>query len=111
MMTSNCEIPLGLDMDVSSANLPPVIARPLSLAFLNKISILIVARKLHGDTLAALQEFYSEREGQKKRFQDLKSDIERRSSQALLSMDMFSEDWNTSQFWVCHRYLEIPSVV
>lgn len=55
--------------------------------------------ELHGDTLTALQEFYSEREFQEKRFQDLKSDVEQKSSQAQLSMEMFSEDWNASQFW------------
>lgn len=57
-------------------------------------------RELHGDTLVALQEFYSERLSREKRFQDLKKDVERKSSQAQLSMDMFSEDWNASQFWV-----------
>lgn len=55
--------------------------------------------ELHGDTLAALHEFYSERELKEKRFQDLKTSIEQKSSQAQLSMDMFSEDWNASQFW------------
>lgn len=65
--------------------------------------MLIVARELHSDTLAALQEFYLERDSQEKRFQDLKKDIEQKGSQAQLSMDMFSEDWNASQFWVCRR--------
>lgn len=67
--------------------------------------VLRLARELHDDTLAALQEFYLERDSKEKRFQDLKRDIEQRSSQAQLSMDMFSEDWNASQFWVCRRYL------
>lgn len=77
----------------------------------NEVRLLIVARELHGDTLAALHEFYSERELKEKRFQDLKSSIEQKSSPAQLSMDMFSEDWNASQFWVCLRYLEILSGV
>lgn len=59
----------------------------------------MMVRELHGDTLAALQEFYLERDSKEKRFQDLKGDIEQKSSQAQLSMDMFSEDWNASQFW------------
>ncbi|CAF9942811.1 MAG: hypothetical protein ALECFALPRED_010083 [Alectoria fallacina] len=59
----------------------------------------MLARELHSDTLAALKDFYSDRELKEKRFQDLKSDIEQNSSQVQLSMDMFSEDWNTSQFW------------
>lgn len=60
----------------------------------------ISLRELHGDTLAALQEFYSERLSREERFQDLKNDVERKSSQAQWSMDTFSEDWNASQFWV-----------
>lgn len=56
--------------------------------------------KLPSDTLAALQEFYSDRESRETRFQDLKSEIEQEQSQAQLTMDMFSEDWNASQFWV-----------
>ncbi|KAM0797256.1 putative N6-adenine methyltransferase-domain-containing protein [Usnea florida] len=51
------------------------------------------------DTLTALHEFYSERESKEKRFQDLKRQIEQKPSQTQLSMDMFSEDWNASQFW------------
>ena len=60
-------------------------------------------RELHDDTLAALQEFYSERLSKEVRFQDLKDDVEQKSSQAQLSMDIFSEDWNASQFWVNRR--------
>lgn len=75
------------------------------------MGVLIVARELHGDTLAALHEFYSERESKERRFQDLKSQIEQKSSQAQLSMDIFSEDWNASQFWVCRGYLETLSVI
>ena len=68
-------------------------------------------RELHGDTLAALQEFYSERDSKEQSFRDLKSDVEAKSSQANLSMDMFSEDWNQSQFWVYKRYCGIVFVV
>lgn len=71
----------------------------------------MMVRELHGDTLAALQEFYLEMDSKEKRFQDLKGDIEQKSSQAQLSMDMFSEDWNASQFWVCLRCFQVPSVV
>lgn len=98
-------------MRVSSTNLPSLFARLMSLVCSTLVHVLIVARELHGDTLTALQEFYSEREFQEKRFQDLKSDVEQKSSQAQLSMEMFSEDWNASQFWVCHRYVDIRSVV
>lgn len=69
------------------------------------------ARKLPDDSLAALQEFYLERDSREKRFQDLKDDIEQKTFQAQWSMDMFSEDWNASQFWVCLRFLELSSVV
>ena len=76
---------------------------------LSQSSTLTVAslRELHGDTVAALQEFYSERTSREQRFQDLKHDVEQKILQGQLSMDMFSEDWNASQFWVRHRQLEI----
>ena len=68
-------------------------------------------RELHADTLAALQEFYSESFSKEERFQSLKDDIEQKNSQAHVTMDMFSEDWNASQFWVCRRQLDILSLV
>ncbi|KAL2055322.1 hypothetical protein ABVK25_004130 [Lepraria finkii] len=57
------------------------------------------ALELPSDTLAALQDFYSERDSREKRFADLRAEVERKGSLAQLSMDMFSEDWNASQFW------------
>ncbi|KAL9119377.1 MAG: hypothetical protein Q9187_004072 [Circinaria calcarea] len=54
---------------------------------------------LSQDTLAALQEFYSERDMQQKKFEDLKSVAELSSHEDILSMEMFTEDWNSSQFW------------
>ena len=60
-------------------------------------------RELPSDTLAVLQEFYSERDSTEKRFANLKAEIEEKGSHAQFSMEMFSEDWNASQFWVCLR--------
>ncbi|MCJ1432622.1 Muc22p [Xylographa pallens] len=54
--------------------------------------------ELSGNTLAALQDFYNDRDAQQKRFQELKLATESNSQQKL-SMDMFTEDWNASQFW------------
>lgn len=54
--------------------------------------------KLPGDTIAALQEFYTERELSAKRFEEFKTGLEERPQ--ILSMNMFMEDWNASQFWV-----------
>ncbi len=105
-MTSNCELPVRLDYVLL------LFARFMSLTILNRVAVLMAApsRELHGDTLAALQEFYAERLSKENRFQDLRSDIEKKSAEAQLSMDMFSDDWNASQFWVCSRHREIPSV-
>lgn len=47
-----------------------------------------------------LEDFYSEREQNEKRFEDLKVQMEQQQPKTPLSMDMFSEDWNASQFWV-----------
>lgn len=57
---------------------------------------------LSSDTLAALQDFYSERDKKEKDFVDLKSKLDQseQCQQTPLSMSMFSEDWNASQFWV-----------
>lgn len=56
--------------------------------------------ELSGSALAALQEFYTERDDRQKRFEELKSVAEDQHSKARLSMDVFTEDWNASQFWV-----------
>lgn len=56
--------------------------------------------KLPADTLAALGEFYSEREQNEKRLENLKAQMEQQQPQSPLSMKMFMEDWNASQFWV-----------
>lgn len=50
--------------------------------------------------MAALQEFYSEKDLQQRRFEGMKADVEQQGFHGLLSMDMFTEDWNASQFWV-----------
>ncbi|MCJ1320857.1 hypothetical protein MMC15_006198 [Xylographa vitiligo] len=63
-----------------------------------KVAIDFGHSELSGDTLAALQEFYNDRDSQDKRFQRLKLAAES-NSQQVLSMDMFTEDWNASQFW------------
>ncbi|MCJ1411692.1 hypothetical protein MMC19_005784 [Ptychographa xylographoides] len=56
---------------------------------------------LSGDALAALQDFYNDRDAQQKRFEQLKAATEDASTTGgqRLSMDMFTEDWNASQFW------------
>lgn len=54
--------------------------------------------KLPGTTIAALQEFYTERELSAKRFEELKAGVE--ETPQILFMNMFMEDWNASQFWV-----------
>ncbi|PSK54095.1 hypothetical protein B9Z65_7901 [Elsinoe australis] len=56
--------------------------------------------RLDPSTLAALQDFYSERDTRQKQFEDLKTAAEDGfSGNANISMDMFGEDWNASQFW------------
>ena len=79
--------------------------------FGNMVMILDIAidighSKLSRDTLAALQDFYNDRDIQEKRFQELQLAQE---SNPTLTMDMFTEDWNASQFWVRKSHdLKIP---
>ncbi|KAI2602679.1 putative N6-adenine methyltransferase-domain-containing protein [Hypoxylon sp. NC1633] len=60
---------------------------------------------LSSHTLAALQEFYGERDAHANKFEKLKAAAEQQHKDAAdgapepLSMDAFGEDWNESQFW------------
>lgn len=51
---------------------------------------------LSAHALAALKSFEAEKDEHQAKFQRLKDEAE---SNALLSIDAFSEDWNESQFW------------
>jgi hypothetical protein len=53
---------------------------------------------LPSDTLRALAEFQAERDAKAKEFEDLKRQAENDFT-GKLSMDVFGEDWNASQFW------------
>ncbi|MCJ1481067.1 hypothetical protein MMC06_001223 [Schaereria dolodes] len=55
--------------------------------------------QLSGAALSALQDFYRDRDAQEKNFEDLKSAIKESEQNTKLSMETFTEDWNTSQFW------------
>ncbi|KAI9871068.1 MAG: hypothetical protein M1830_003478 [Pleopsidium flavum] len=55
--------------------------------------------RLSGRALEALADFYSERDLEKRRFEDLRSAADGQRGKAMLSMDAFAEDWNASQFW------------
>lgn len=68
---------------------------------------------LSSSALDALKEFYAERDAREERFAKLKAQAEEQFDAASagaaagggpvqpLSMDVFAEDWNKSQFWVC----------
>lgn len=62
----------------------------------------VLCSVLSGDALAALQEFYSERDEHEKSFEHLRKNLDKShdSLQTPLSMKTFSENWNASQFWV-----------
>jgi hypothetical protein len=57
--------------------------------------------QLDPSTLALLQEFYTERDEREKQFEDLKSKAEDDFDDVSkpLSMDLFTESWQDSQFW------------
>jgi len=66
----------------------------------NKIYLLINYSQLSAGALDALKQFYTERDTRQKAFEDLKSHAETEfDTQAPLSMEAFTENWNASQFW------------
>lgn len=67
---------------------------------------LIWRRQLSGAALEALKEFYADRDAREKQFEDLKSaSISEETKNKSLTMEAFAENWNESQFWVCHLSL------
>lgn len=60
---------------------------------------------LSSDAITALQEVYAEKELADKRFEDLKAEMAQSALKTPLTMEIFLEDWNASQFWVQHSPL------
>jgi len=54
---------------------------------------------LSGTALDALQDFYTMRNKDQDAFEQLRSSTSHRDKSEILSISMFKEDWNTSQFW------------
>lgn len=54
-------------------------------------------RTLSSHALAALAEFNAEKNQHRSKFEKLQNEAE---TNAVISMDAFTEDWNESQFWV-----------
>lgn len=61
--------------------------------------------QLPADTLKLLQDFQLEKDARAKQFEDLKAQAENEfdKTDGKLSMDLFGEDWNASQFWYTER--------
>jgi len=64
------------------------------------IQLRLSYRQLSADTLAALKDFYNDKDTRQKHFEDLKSKAADEADDRQWSMEDFSEDWQTSQFWV-----------
>jgi hypothetical protein len=55
---------------------------------------------LSGDALAALQSFLAEKEEAERKFEELKAKAEA-DFEVKVDIDVFEEDYQLSQFWVC----------
>ncbi|KAF2155012.1 hypothetical protein K461DRAFT_291911 [Myriangium duriaei CBS 260.36] len=56
--------------------------------------------RLNASALAALQDFYTDRDAHQKQFADLQAAAEEGfAANAAISMKQFGEDWQASQFW------------
>ncbi|KAI9787724.1 MAG: hypothetical protein M1839_000255 [Geoglossum umbratile] len=55
--------------------------------------------ELSKDTLKALNQFYNERDDRQEQFEKLKAQAAEDADFPSLSMQLFEEDWNASQFW------------
>jgi len=60
-------------------------------------------RQLDPSTLAALSEFYAERDEVETQHADLRAQYGHEDYDGPLSMDVFEENWNESQFWYNER--------
>ena len=58
---------------------------------------------LSGGALAALQDFYVERDKESEAFEQLRSVVSNGDEKTPISISKFKEDWNASQFWVNNR--------
>lgn len=69
-----------------------------------KLDLTVITQSaLSGSALDALKEFYADRDARQKQFEELKAQVEGEfdeTAQKPLSMEAFTEDWNSSQFWV-----------
>jgi 16S rRNA G966 N2-methylase RsmD len=62
--------------------------------------MLTLRSQLSAGALAALKDFYSDKDTRQKAFEDLKAQAEDEFDGGKpLSMEAFTEDWNSSQFW------------
>jgi len=57
-------------------------------------------RQLSTHALEALKDFYNDKDTRQKHFEELRSKAEDEADDRQWSMEDFSEDWQTSQFWV-----------
>ena len=69
-------------------------------AFIAVSQLRLYARQLSADALAALKDFYNDKDMRRKHFEDLKSRAEDEAHDRQWSMEDFTEDWQSSQFWV-----------
>jgi len=64
------------------------------------LSCIPACQRAHAHSDLLVQDFYAERDRREKRFQEMKDAAEPQNAATYWSMEMFSEDWNASQFWV-----------
>ncbi|KAI9773463.1 MAG: hypothetical protein M1840_007680 [Geoglossum simile] len=95
------KVTLASEQEVLSADAYLLFYIDIFLSCVSTWKMTACTRELSKSTLEALSQFYNERDDRQKQFEGLKAQAAEDADFSSISMELFAEDWNASQFWVC----------